>query len=61
MPVAGHGLCFLVKDLELNNSNYDYKKYDKKKKNAMSVSEELVNVVRQLILIIDRINKNIGS
>jgi hypothetical protein len=36
-------------------------KHDKKKKNAMSGSEELVNVVRQLILIIDRINKNIRS
>jgi len=29
--------------LKFNNSNYDYKKYDKKKKNAMSGSEELVS------------------
>jgi len=32
--------------LEFNTFNYDNKKYDKKKKNAMSGSEELVNVVR---------------
>jgi hypothetical protein len=47
--------------LKFNALNHDDKKHDKKKKNAMSGSEELVNVVRQLILIIDRINKNIGS
>jgi hypothetical protein len=36
--------------LKFNNSNYDYKKYDKKKKNAMSGSEELVSFSSLLVI-----------
>jgi hypothetical protein len=42
-PLTGLGLCFLVKDLEIQLFKNDYKKYDEKKKNAMSASEELVS------------------
>jgi hypothetical protein len=37
--------------LKFNTSNHEDKKHDKKKKNAMSGSEELVNAVRQSTLI----------